>query len=143
MKQLTYICFAFFCIGCGNDQPVSEIPYIEFVSVNPKQVQAFEDNLIFTIFYQDGDGDLGENNPDLHNLFLKDNRNDIVYEYRIEQLAPDDANITIQGELNIELSGTGITDDSQEQSATFDIYIVDRAGNNSNTISSSNIIVFQ
>lgn len=143
MKQLTYICFAFFCIGCGNDEPVSEIPYIEFVSVNPKQVQAFEDNLIFTIFYQDGDGDLGENNPDLHNLFLKDNRNDIVYEYRIEQLAPDDANITIQGELNIELSGTGITDDSQEQSATFDIYIVDRAGNNSNTISSSNIIVFQ
>ena len=143
MKQLTYICFAFFCIGCGNDETVSEIPYIEFVSVNPKQVQAFEDNLIFTIFYQDGDGDLGENNPDLHNLFLKDNRNDIVYEYRIEQLAPDDANITIQGEINIELSGTGITDDSQEQSTTFDIYIVDRAGNNSNTISSSNIIVFQ
>ena len=143
MKQLTYICFAFFCIGCGNDEPVSEIPYIEFVSVNPKQVQAFEDNLIFTIFYQDGDGDLGENNPDLHNLFLKDNRNDIVYEYRIEQLAPDDANITIQGELNIELSGTGITDGSQEQSTTFDIYVIDRAGNNSNTITSSNIIISQ
>ncbi|MBJ10479.1 MAG: hypothetical protein CMP66_03345 [Flavobacteriales bacterium] len=143
MKQLISIYILFFCIGCGNDETVSETPFLEFVSVNPKQVQAFEDNLIFTIFYQDGDGDLGENNPDLHNLFLKDNRNDIVYEYRIEQLAPDDANITIQGELNIELSGTGITDGSQEQSTTFDIYVIDRAGNKSNTITSSNIIIFQ
>ena len=143
MKQLIYICIALFCVGCGNDEPVSEIPHLEFVSVNPEQVQVFEDNLIFTIFYQDGDGDLGENNPDLHNLFLKDNRNDIVYEYRIEQLAPDDANITIQGELNIELSGTGITDGSQEQSTTFDIYVIDRAGNKSNTITSSNIIIVQ
>ena len=143
MKQLIYIYIIFFCIGCGNNETVSEIPFIEFVRVDPKQVQAFEDNLIFTIFYQDGDGDLGENNPDLHNLFLKDNRNDIVYEYRIEQLAPDDANITIQGELNIELSGTGITDGSQEQSTTFDIYVIDRAGNKSNTITSSNIIIVQ
>ena len=143
MKQLSYILIIFFCIGCGNDEPVSKIPYIEFVRVSPKQVQAFEDNLIFTIFYQDGDGDLGENNPDLHNLFLKDNRNDIVYEYRIEQLAPDDANITIQGEINIELSGTGITDGSQEQSTTFDIYMIDRAGNISNTITSTNIIISQ
>ena len=99
MKQLSYIFIIFFCIGCGNNETVSKIPYIEFVRVSPKQVQAFEDNLIFTIFYQDGDGDLGENNPDLHNLFLKDNRNDIVYEYRIEQLAPDGANITIQEKL--------------------------------------------
>ena len=143
MKQLSYIFIIFFCIGCGNNETVSEIPYIEFVRVSPKQVQAFEDNLIFTIFYQDGNGDLGENNPDVKNLFLKDNRNDIVYEYRIEQLAPDGANITIQGELNIELSGTGITDDSQEQSTTFDIYMIDRAGNISNTITSTNIIISQ
>ena len=63
MKQLTYIFIALFCVGCGNNEPVPEIPYLEFVSVNPKHVQAFEDNLIFTIFYQDGNGDLGENNP--------------------------------------------------------------------------------
>ena len=143
MKKLTYIFILLFCTGCSSDEPVSEVPYLEFISVNPQQVQAFEDNLIFTIFYQDGNGDLGENSPDIKNLFLKDNRNDIVYEYRIEQLAPDDVNISIQGKLNIELSGTGITDGSAEQSATFDIYVVDRAGNNSNTITSSNIIISQ
>ena len=54
---------------------------------------------------------------------MKDNRNDIVYELRISQLAPLDANIIIQGQLNIELEGTGITNNSQEQSATFDIYL--------------------
>ena len=57
---------------------------------------------------------------------MKDNRNDIVYEYRISQLAPLDANIIIQGQLNIELEGTGITNNSQEQSATFDIYKTDQ-----------------
>ena len=143
MKKLTYIFTVLFFNGCISEEPISEVPYLEFISVNPQQVEAFKDNLIFTVFYQDGNGDLGENSPDIKNLFLKDNRNDIVYEFRLEQLAPDDANISIQGKLNIELSGTGITDGSAEQSATFDIYVVDRAGNNSNTITSSNIIISQ
>ena len=102
---------------------------------------AFQEKLIFTISYTDGDGDLGENDTDIKNLFLKDNRNDIVYEYRISQLAPLDANIIIQGQLNIELEGTGITNNSQEQSATFDIYLQDRSGNQSNTVTSSSIVI--
>lgn len=141
MRSLIYITLAVTLAACSKEEPITEVPHIEFVSVSPAQAQAFEDNIIFTIFYQDGDGDLGENNPDVKNLFLKDNRNAIVYEYRVEQLAPDDANISIQGELNIELSGTGITDGSQQQSATFDIYLVDRAGNKSNTITTSSITI--
>lgn len=141
MKRIFYITLTVILAACGKQEPISEVPHIEFISVIPTQAQAFEDNIIFTIFYQDGDGDLGENNPDIKNLYLKDNRNDIVYEYRVEQLAPDDANISIQGELNIELSGTGITDESNEQAATFDIYLIDRAGNQSNTITSSSITI--
>lgn len=141
MRKLIYIILAVALAACGKEESISEVPQIDFVSISPTQAQAFEDNIIFTIFYQDGDGDLGENSPDVKNLFLKDNRNNIVYEYRIEQLAPDDANISIQGELNIELNGTGITDGSQQQSATFDIYVVDRAENKSNTITSSSITI--
>ena len=141
MKTLVYILLISLFFSCKKEEPISETPSIEFVEVSPRQVVAFQEKLVFTISYTDGDGDLGENNTDIKNLFLKDNRNDIVYEYRISQLAPLDANIIIQGQLNIELEGTGITNNSQEQSATFDIYLQDRSGNQSNTVTSSSIVI--
>ena len=143
MKNLIYILMGLMLASaCKKDgDEITTTPYIEFVSVTPEGVQEFEQVITFTIFYQDGDGDLGENSSEVKNLFLKDNRNSIVYEYRVEQLAPDDANIAIQGNLNIELNGTGITDGSSQQTATFDIYMLDRAGNQSNTITSTAITV--
>ncbi len=143
MKNLIYILMGLMLASaCKKDgDKITTTPYIEFVSVTPEEVQEFEQVITFTIFYQDGDGDLGENLSEVKNLFLKDNRNSIVYEYRVEQLAPDDANIAIQGNLNIELSGTGITDGSSQQTATFEIYMLDRAGNQSNTITSTAITV--
>ena len=59
----------------------------------------------------------------------------------VEQLAPDDANIAIQENLNIELNGTGITDCGSQQTATFDFYMLDRVGNQSNSITSTAITV--
>ncbi len=143
MKNLIYIIIGMlFVSACKKeDNVLTDTPYIEFVSVTPLEVQEFEQAITFTIFYQDGDGDLGENSADVKNLFLKDNRNNIVYEYRIEQLAPDNSNIAIQGNLNIELNGTGITDGSSQQSATFNIYMIDRSGNQSNTITTTAITV--
>ena len=141
MKNLGYILLICLFFSCKKEEPISEIPSIEFVEVSPRQIVAFQEKLVFTIAYTDGDGDLGENDSDIKNLFLKDNRNDIVYEYRISQLAPLDTNIFIQGQLNIELEGTRITNNSQEQSATFDIYLQDRSGNQSNTVTSSSIII--
>ncbi len=143
MKNLIYILMGLILVSaCKKDgDEITTTPYIEFVSVTPEEVQEFEQVITFTVFYQDGDGDLGENSSEVKNLFLKDNRNSIVYEYRVEQLAPDDANIAIQGNLNIELNGTGITDGSSQQTATFDIYMLDRVGNQSNTITSTAITV--
>lgn len=143
MKKLIYLLlgFSIFSACKKTDTPISNTPYIEFVSVNPKSILEYEKTIVFTLFYQDGDGDLGENTADIKNLFLTDNRNNITYEYRIGQLAPENANIAIQGNLNIELASTGITDGSSEQTATFDIYLIDRAGNQSNTITSSSITI--
>ena len=41
----------------------------------------------------------------------------------------------------MEFNGTGITDGSNQQTVTFDIYIIDHSGNQSNTITSTPITV--
>ena len=127
-------------VSCKKDKPVySETPEIEFVSVSNSSVSAYGQPLTFTISYQDGDGDLGENSSDAHNLYLTDNRFGITYPYRISELAPS-SSVIIKGQLKIILENAGITGTSP-QSATFSIHLVDRAGHTSNTVTSTVITV--
>jgi len=128
--------------SCKKDSgEISVIPEIEFVSVTPSNMVEYQDSLVFTISYRDGDGDLGEDVTGAENLFLTDSRNDVTYKFRIPQLAPDNANIAIQGNLNVTLSSTAILDGSASQSFNYSIYVVDRAGNQSNTVTSSTVVV--
>lgn len=127
--------------GCKPHEEIGPIPEIEFVSVTPQTVKEFTDSLVFTISYRDGDGDLGENHPDAENFFLSDSRNNVIYKFRIPQLAPDDANIIIEGKLHITLANTAITNGSNSQTFTYGIYVKDRAGNQSNTVTTSPVTV--
>lgn len=131
--------------SCKKDTEVlSDIPYIVFRDTSPTSIQEFDGPITFTVSYQDGNGDLGENNTDVYNLFLKDNRNNTTYNYRLQQLAPGAANIPIIGEFNIILNSTFIISSSaNEQSVSYDIYVVDRAGNQSNTITSEPLTVYK
>lgn len=147
MKRTKYILpvalLALLYAGCKKDE-LTDTPYIELKSSNPSTIQAFSDTLTFTVFYKDGDGDLGENNPNIYNLFLKDNRNGITYKYRIQQLAPTGSDIAIQGSLDVKLASVPMLDDNnQTETATYSIYLVDRAGNQSNTVTSGNITITQ
>ena len=96
---------------------------------------------MFTIYYQDGDGDLGENDPEVENLFIEDNRTNGAQGFRIQQLAPSDAAIQIAGTLNVELRNTGITDGSNSQTVSWDVWVVDRSGNKSNVVTSPEVTV--
>jgi hypothetical protein len=127
--------------SCKKDEAIdSNVPTIELESVSSTNVQE-GDPLTFKIKYTDGDGDLGENNPDAHNLFLTDNRVNVTYEYRIQELAPSGSSLIIRGHLNVELNSTAITDGSNSQSVTYSIHVVDREGNQSNTVTSSAITI--
>lgn len=120
---------------------MSTTPDITFESVAPNSVKAFKDSLVFTIGYKDGDGDLGENNAAATNLFLTDKRINITYKYRLSQLAPTDAKVAIQGKVAITLKSTEITDNSSSQQATFEIYVTDRAGHKSNTVTTGAVTI--
>jgi len=138
--------FAVLCVAlfsCKKAEEIGPIPEIEFVSVTPQNVNEYTDSLMFTISYRDGDGDLGENTTDAENFFLTDSRNNVIYKFRIPQLAPDNSSIIIEGNLNITLANTAIIDGSSSQTFTYSIYVKDRAGNQSNTVVTSPITVTQ
>lgn len=128
--------------SCSKKEAMSPVPEIEFVSATPTTVQAFQDSIQFRISYKDGDGDLGDNNDSVQNVFLTDSRNNISYTYRLQELAPSGSKISIQGFVNIKLKRLGLLDENNNQeTATFAIYIKDRAGNLSNTVTTSSILI--
>lgn len=127
--------------SCKEPEEVGPVPEIEFVNVTPQNVHEYTDSLVFTISYRDGDGDLGENTPGAENFFLADSRNNVIYKFRIPQLAPDGASIIIEGNLNVTLANTAIINGSASETFTYSIYVKDRAGNQSNTVTSLPVTV--
>lgn len=153
LKYIAIIYLLIFSISCEkktttvDTEPlddISEIPVIELLEVTPINVIQFEDSIAFRIMYLDGDGDLGELDPDIKSIFLIDNRapNDLIFDFHLSPRAPLDAEIAIQGELNVVLNNTILVDDGLgPETTTFSIFIVDRAGNESNVLESPEITV--
>jgi len=129
--------FALIFFSCSKEEVVSVAPIIEFVSLTPTSVKELTDELILKIKYSDADGDLGENTAGAKNLFITDSRTGVQYAYRVQRLAPDDAAISIEGTLSISIDALVISDGSSSETGTFSIYMKDRAGNESNAVTST------
>ncbi len=128
--------------GCKKDEiEFSYVPIIEVLSVSPQNANEYSDNVIITLSYEDGDGDLGENDASVKNCFVRDSRTGVEASFRIQQLAPDNSAIPIKGTINIDLGGLGITNSSNSQSAYFTVYVYDRAGNKSNESETQSITI--
>ena len=140
------VCCLLWISSCkkDNDPFANKVPSLELLSLTPQMVVEFQDSLVFNIKYRDNDGDLGENDPTVKNLFIIDNRIGIVYDYRIQQLAPTGSAIAIEGTLQVVLNSFARTDTSlAQESATFSVYVKDRAGNKSNVVTSGAITIMQ
>ena len=131
-----------------DDSPVFPLtPEIFFQSISPEQATQFTtDEISLTIRYQDGDGDLGfEGVEKIANLFVRDTRLAFdgnpaaVTAFSIPSLTPDTRKPSIQGEITI----TMLTPpwEPSEEPLVFEVYMVDRAGNVSNSILTSPITV--
>jgi len=122
---------------------MSVVPEISFVSIGPSSIYQNKDSVKIRISYRDGDGDLGENISGIENAEVTNFRNNITYNFRIRQLAPSNANVAIQGELEIVVPGVAMENTSLASESTyFTVTITDRAVNKSNQISNDNITVF-
>lgn len=121
--------------ACKKKTTVSNVPVIEFKSLNKYQIKEYTDSLQITIAYTDADGDLGENDPNKKNLFLTDARTNTVLEYRIKEIVPNNKTASIKGTLNIVIDKLYINSaTATTEAVTFNAYITDRAGNKSNEV---------
>lgn len=130
--------------ACSSNQVFPSEPEISFVDIQPKIVKEFQDSIVITISFTDGDGDLGDDGRSVFNMFVKDNRPSIpanlaTISYILPNLTPDAKNPAIQGEIIIEYPATGILNGADSEVTTFDVLVVDRAGNESNTVTTEPI----
>ncbi|WP_236980322.1 hypothetical protein [Membranihabitans maritimus] len=160
MKKQFKIKYFFLFVGfivltsCIKRPDFPDEPVIEFISMNRNQMiqdNFNTDSLRITFSFTDGDGDLGNN--DSLNIFIRDNRDQfIASQYRLPMLPSEGASRGIEGEITITIyttccifpDGTPPCTPSQlypRDTLTYDIFIKDRAGHESNTITTNPIVL--
>ena len=118
-------------------------PQISLEEVGPEQVVALEDSIYMRIGFYDKDGDLGENFTDDKNLFVVDQRLNLAHEFRISNIVPGGADVPIQGFLEWTIPRVYITNGNASQKVNYSIYVVDRAGNQSNILETPTITIIE
>jgi hypothetical protein len=165
LRKKTYFLILLLLLGkCSSPEAVFPvIPRIEFVEMKPLSISS-ADSLCFiqnqcfslTFRFEDGDGDLGTNNfSGPPNVFVTDNRSGLPYNnppifydgkltFRLPRsLTPETRNQSIQGTISIAMPYLPIINIFGEpDTATFSVYIVDRAGHKSNVITTPPLIVY-
>ena len=142
MKQL-FIVVAMMAVlaSCKKETVESVPPEIALVSAGPNTVLEFDDAVTLRFSYKDGNGDLGQDDPDAYTLWVKDSRLNAADGYHIPPLAPPGEELPIQGELEVELVALFLLGSSGEETMTYTFFITDRAGHRSNEIVTTPIMV--
>jgi hypothetical protein len=146
------IVFSFYT--CIKPPTYDDVPEVEFLSFSKDTVVQFTDFVTFEIGFKDGDGDLGREDSIL-NMFIIDNRRSDTLTYQIPVIPKEGVGGSISGSIEVDISqiccvsnqmGIPVISCFLEQPNVFDpitysIYIVDNAGNISNTIQSDTLYV--
>ena len=143
MRQALLIIAMLGVVSCKKEQVdvMPQEPAIALVSIGPSNVVEFEQPVLLRFSYKDGNGDLGRTDPDDYSLWVKDSRLSVPDGYHIIPLAPPDTEVPIQGELDVELAPLFLLGNGDEEIMTYSFYVVDRAGNRSNEITSPQITI--
>ena len=118
-------------------------PMIELEEISNDTIVQFEEGIRIKIKYEDGDGDLGNSDPDINSIFIKDDRLENADEYYLAPLAPVNSEISITGSLDIQLSTTFLLSNADSETTKYTLFVVDRSGNQSNTIETGPIIILK
>lgn len=136
--------------SCNNRQVFPPTPRIEFVFLQPAEVQALTGSFDIEIKYQDGDGDLGTDNADEKNFFITDNRTNLpdsvrTFMYSMPNISSNARKPSIQGTIKVKvplaLSSSFFYPYPLPvpEETDFTVYIIDRAGHKSNEIITSKV----
>lgn len=129
--------------SCQKDDAASTVPVISLKSMSKDTLVQFQDSLDIVIFYSDSDGDLGENDPDINSLYVKDSRLDTADYYHVQPLSPPNTALAIQGLLTIKVRNMFLLGNGGNENAYFTIKLKDRAGNWSNEVITEPVVITQ
>ncbi|MDX1477555.1 MAG: hypothetical protein R3301_07585 [Saprospiraceae bacterium] len=136
--------------GCINAPDFADVPKIEFVSMSKdtlRQGVFQQDSLVVTFHFEDGDGDIGrEEDAPGNNVFFIDKRTgQLDNSFGIPFIPPQGSSNGVEGDVHILLYSTCCLFPNGQDPCTpsgqfptdqleYEIYIIDRAGNESNRI---------
>ncbi len=159
MKKIIIGLLPFFLYGCLKSKDYSEVPQLEFQGFSKStmmQGSNQQDSVIMTLFFTDGDGDFGSaTNSAASNIFIKDLRtNQTFREYKAPFVPEAGATNGISGTIRVKIYTTCCIYDVNtgippcEPTTIFptnvlplEVYIIDRAGNVSNVVRTTDIIL--
>ncbi len=131
------------CEKKSDDLPFPVIPSLQLLEVSQSEVVEFQDTLEFLLFYKDGDGDLGNFDPDIPGLIVKDERLSEPDSFHLQPLAPSGVTVPIQGELRVRLPQLFLLGNGNSETTRFRIKLLDRAGNESNEVRTTPIKIIR
>jgi len=151
--RILSLCYITSFISCVQGPNLSEIPALEYVSLSKDTMdQGFgtNDHLKLFLNIEDGDGDIGNDEEDgIFNLFVFDSRTETLYDQA--NLIPEVPSGIAQKGVLVEMELTVLQTcclfpenippcespiEYPLDSLYLDVYVVDRAGNQSNTVRS-------
>ncbi|MBL0315226.1 MAG: hypothetical protein IPP69_05375 [Flavobacteriales bacterium] len=122
-----------------EDNPVA--PVIEFKNISGTEVEQFNNNLQINLTYEDYQGDLGNADPDVLTLRVKDSRLSDYDWYHVPPMTPNNEELHIKGSYSIELDPLFLMGNGTQEQTSFSVEIRDRAGNWSNAIRTPNVLI--
>lgn len=134
--------FLLVLLSC-REKSVNSAPLLEFSGKQSQSIQEGRDSLLFHLSYKDEDGDLGENESEINNLWVKDRRDGKIHSFRIPQLSPYKTSRGIEGSFSFSIKKIQILNGQEKDTARFEIRVMDRAGNESNTLLSEPVIILK
>ena len=131
--------------SCNKKTKMANVPKLTFKAMDRSTVQAgSEEDVNISFLFEDGDGNIGFGT---NNLFFKDSRDTALIPYMIPNI-PDKFNPEsgLKGVILVQFPAAFLllrTDTLHKESdtLTWDIYLKDQAGNMSNTITTTQLVL--
>ena len=152
VRNVVYLLLLLLITASCKENRLSKIPRIELMAFGPDAVQVNYDTATLQFRLQDGDADLGNSlNSGKYDIYVKDFRFDTGYAgYFFPQLDKSilDPNKGIEGTCRfyftpyILLPRTDSIHMAEGDTTYFEVYIVDKAGNESNHIITSKVRMY-
>lgn len=116
-------------------------PIIQYVDIQPRIITEFEDSIVIRLSYEDPNGDLGYDNPNIKSLAIQDLRLEAPDWYHVQMLAPEGEELSIQGEFELTIKNSFLLGTGETETTSYQLFLKDRAGNESNVIQTDPITI--